>query len=951
AADMAGDGEEGDRGEGAAPGDVAAAIRKSKVELKNPRHLALLVVEFARRYWVKQHGLAQDADPWTSAVAMQFLRKTAQDVYGKLVRTITYSRSRETSMRRVESFATIPTLRRLVDEMEFVGALVNARRIKESAQAMCESLDKLLREKFGATGRFRPDNEELRRRVPAELELRARYMKHIMWLTPDGCSREAEELAKELAAAQSEFDEAGSDVAQSRVFSDVMRKVAMLREFGGLRYKRLSEIEAAVQWWQDAAEGGARELCDEWTDREERTKRLAATLAAAFRNPKARHAVEKGLAQAVGDYVHAHMGFTHLLRDLMRFAGEKERAEAEKVVEWLELEIQKAGTRAVTEKKRMGEAFQKAVERIYGRPFAKVAADLMAEEEVFAPFMGETDAGLRVMPTRARAMQLYASLVQTGRPVEVDDPENPNRTMVVWEGGYHDNIVENGREGQAEELAKLLTTEDMNLIAWMRKWYEENRQGLSDVSTALFGVGVYAETGNYMPVKMLIDPQGFEKPGGAAYAFFPKALTPRIRNKRDFDTSADILSMWGARMDEAAQWKAHAELGLEMRGVFGRSELQKAIVASHGKKARNDVLAFVTDILAGHGNAETSADGARSFMDAVRGWAALGALGGNVGVMFKQTTSIPAFGFEIGMVKTARYLATAFTPEGIAAIREVWRSEERANRWTGGNTEAVANALNDDRPNALKSLFVKSMVTNKAGDVVPALLVGQGIYRDALGRGMSREDAMAYTWMLVERTQQSSRVENRSSFQRRGKLGNMIYQFLTTQQQYLQYELRALREVVTDPKSARKWGGFLRAAALNHFILSSAYYWMGELYKAALGQEPPEGRLADWVVGMLTGPYGALYGIGLTTADVLREWIKPGSSYGRSGVRIPALDWIVRTFGKDLAPIFHDTFDGTKSWDDVLDDLDRWLSDFNATYRDLSKLYHNRVIEEPRHSR
>lgn len=933
------------------PGDVAAAVRKAKVELRNPRHLALFVVEFARRYWVRQQGMGADADPWGSAVAMQFLRKTAQDVYGKLVRTITYSRSRETSMRRVESFGTIPSVGRLVNEMEYVGALVNARRIKESAQSMCEGLDRLLKEKFGATGRFKADDEELRRAVPAELELRARYMRHVMWLTPEGCTKEAEELAKELAAAQAEFDEAGAAVEQSRTYAEAMRKVAMLREFGGLRYKRLAEIEAAVRWWQDAAEGGAREICDEWTAREERTTRLASVLAAAFRNPAARHAVERGLAQTFGDFVHAHMGFSHLLRDLMRFAGEKERAEAERVVEWLELEVQKAGTRAMTERRTMGEEFRSAVERIYGRKFAKVVKDLTAEDARFERFMGETDAGVRVMPTRARALQLYASLVQVGRQVEVDDPENPNMTMLVWQGGYHDNIVANGREGQAEELAKLLTVEDMNLIAWMRKWYEQNRKGLSDVSEALFGVGVYAETGNYMPVKMLLDPQGLEKPGGAAFALFPKALTPRVRNERDFDTTADILTMWGSRMEEAAQWKAHAELGLELRGIFGKAELQKAIVASHGRKAKNDVLAFVTDILAGHGNADSSADGAKSFIDSVRGWAALGALAGNVGVMMKQTTSIPAFGFEIGMVKTAKYVATALTPEGIAAMRTLWNSEERRNRWTGGNTEAVANALSDDNPSAIKQLLIKWMATNRLGDAVPGLVVGQGIYRDALGRGMTAEDAMAYTWMLVERTQQSSRVENRSAFQRRGKLGNIIYQFLTTQQQYLQYELRTLREAVSDPKSARKWGGFLRAVTLNHFILSSAYYWMGELYKALLGQEPPEDRLADWVVGMLTGPYGALYGIGLTTADALREWIKPGSTYGRSGSSIPSLQWLETVVAKDPTRVVWDTFDGSKSWDDVLDDLNKWLSDFNATYRDLSKLYRYRVKEEPQKRR
>jgi len=932
---------------------VAEAVRKAGVELRDPRHLALLVVEFARRHWVKEHGMAENASPWSSGVAMQFLRKTAQSVYGKLVRTITYSGGRETAFRRIAGFANIPTLGRLVNEMEFAGAIINARRIRETAQSMCEKLDQLLQTQFGATGRFKPDDEELRRRAPAEMELRARYMRHAMWLTPDACSREAEELAKELAAVQSEFDSAGSDAEKSRVYADVMRKVGILREFGGLKYKKLADIEAALQWWQDAAEGSFRQQCDEWTDRETRTQRLAAALAAAFRNPKLKKAAAgKGLAQTFGDYFHAHCGFTNLLRDLMRFAGEKERADAERVVAWLELEIQKAGTRAMTERRKSGEEFKRAVERIYGKKWEDAVKLLNAEDARFDKFMGEADDGVRVTATRARAMQLYASLVQTGRLVRREDPENPNQWLLVWEGGYHDNIVENHREGQAEEIAKLLTAEDMNLLAWMRQWYERNRQGLSDVSTALFGVGVYAETGNYMPVKMLVDPQGFEKPGGAAYAFFPKSLTPRIRNKRDFDTSADVLTMWGARMEEAAQWKAHAELGLELRGIFGRTELQKAIVASHGAKAKNDVLAFITDILAGHGNADGSADGAKSFVDTVRGWAALGALGGNLGVMLKQTTSIPAFGFEIGLRKTFSHMATALTPEGIAAMKKLLKSEERVNRWTGGNTEEVSNALNDSTPGALKKLLIKSMVTNRVGDIVPALVVGQGIFRECVHQGMSEEDAMAYTWMLVERTQQSSRVENRSAFQRRGKLGNIIYQFLTTQQQYLQYELRALREIAADPKNAKKWGGFLRAAVLNHFIPSSAYYGMGELYKALLGQEPPEDRLADWMVAMLTGPYGAMYGIGLTTADALRTYISgPRANYGKGRNPIPALAWLENVWIKDPALIIWDTFDGKKTWDDVLDDMGRWIGDFNATLRDIRKIYKYRVKDEPQRRR
>ena len=50
--------------------------------------------------------------------------------------------------------------------------------------------------------------------------------------------------------------------------------------------------------------------------------------------------------------------------------------------------------------------------------------------------------------------------------------------------------------------------------------------------------------------------------------------------------------------------------------------------------------------------------------------------------------------------------------------------------------------------------------------------------------------------------------------------------------------------------------------------------------------------------------------------------------------------------GRDPARLIWDTFDGSKGWDDVLEDLGRWASDFNATFRDLRKLYRFRIKGE-----
>ena len=947
-AELAGEANEGG-GLDPADGDIVEiATRKASVDLQNPRHLALFVTELARRHWVKEHGLAENAEAFKDAVALQFLRKTAQDVYRKLVRDITYSQSRDSATAAINGFEHVPTLRGLISEMTFAGQLINARKIRETAQEMCEKLDTSLQENFGASGRFKPDNEELRRKVSTEMELRARYTRHAIWLTPNAAGKEADLLQKEIDAASADFEKEDHDAEQSRVMVENIRKINILREFGGLRYKPLAQIQSALEYWDNAQQGESEQIARENLEREIRTKKAAEVLAKAIRNPNTKYAKDgKKLLSAIDNYITGHMGFTHLLRDMMRYASKEDSAAAEKIVQYLELEIQKDGTRVMTQKRRHADALAKAVQQIYGRNFGKVLAEFCKEDERFAEFMGETD-GKKDMPTKGRAMQLMVSLLQVGRQVEVIDPEDPKKTKLEWQGGYHDNIVKHHREGQAAKIAALLTPQDLQLVKWLGNWYDTNRQELSSVCQDLFGIGVYAETSNYMPVKMRLDAQGLEKGDAVGWTIFPKALMPRVRNERDFDTRADILQMFMARMEEGEQWKAHARLGLEMRGIFGRSELQAAVIASHGTKANAIMLGFVTDILAGQGARQRAASGdaVENYTDWIRGWAALGALGGNVGVTFKQTTSIPAFGFEVGLVKTGRYMLSAFTPDGMSAMKKIWDSDERKNRWNVGNSEAVANALAGNDVSLLKRLMRASMITNKVGDCVPGLVCGQGIYRDCIEQGMDEEDAMAKTWMLIERTQQSGRIENQAGFQRRTKFGRALYQFLTTQQQYLSYEARAIRSVAAKPGDLKRWGELGETLLLNHFLLSSAYYWMGQLYKRLLGQEPDDdGELADWMVTCLLGPYGALYGLGITTTEAVNTWIK-GRQVGTQG-QLPSLSWASNFIVHDPARLVGACFDEEKTFDDVLDAAAKWASDSNAIFRDLRKVYRWRIKEEP----
>ena len=149
------------------------------------------------------------------------------------------------------------------------------------------------------------------------------------------------------------------------------------------------------------------------------------------------------------------------------------------------------------------------------------------------------------------------------------------------------------------------------------------------------------------------------------------------------------------------------------------------------------------------------------------------------------------------------------------------------------------------------------------------------------------------------------------------------------------------------PGDVRRWGSLGNVLLLNHFLLSSLYFGMGQLWKRLLGQEPPpDDELADWMVTCLLGPFGALYVAGFTATEALNVWVK-GKKFG-SQPTLPSLSWASNIIIHDPAGILGAIFSHDKgTLEDILSAAGKWLSDFNATFRDLRKVYRYRVKKEP----
>ncbi|MCQ2299977.1 MAG: hypothetical protein MJZ81_07640 [Bacteroidales bacterium] len=925
------------------PEDLAQFVAKRGVDLMNPEHFARFIAVMCEQKWIADHGLNPDAYVWSDPVALQHLRMTALGVYDSLARKLMYSGKREQAFNQMRKIENAGSYASVISAMEFAGRIIAQGMVTEKAKDLVNDIEKVLEQAFGAKGRFTQNKENGDRKVAGYTELWARDVKKVIWWGEEKCANEMEKLMERLSGVEAEFLLNARDPNSSKRFNADMRLLGVLRQFGGLVHRSLGEITDARVKILDRLD--ADKTAEEAEAREKRTQEMADILDRAFDTgaEKVHDDVRDNpltkAGKALGTYLQMHLDFKHLLLDMMRSKDANARRAAETFVENLQHDIQRRWDAAQTEMRREREWFHQTVESIYGKgTFGKVMSEMLRHDPRFDKFgRGEinekTGAETYVKMSKAQALNLYVAMQQNG---------------------YRDNVVKNGRQDQSAELRALFDKKDLMLVKALGDWYDRGRQGLSDVSVRLFGVPVEAEEANYFPVTPLRPSQGLEKGSTSGWSPFPPSLTARIRHGYDFDVRADIFSVWADHMQQQAQWKNMADLGVELRGIFGRQNVQSTIRRCHGQAALQNTLSFITDILNGQMKS-FEWKWITSSVDWLRGWSALASLGGNLGVMLKQTTSIPAFAFEIGFVNLGKHLMTAFTPEGIAAMGKIWTSDQRVNRWDVGNSEEVTNALSSKDPSLLKRLMQKSMIVNKIGDAVPALLVGQGIFRSFVAQGLDETEAMNRTWEIINRTQQTGQMDNLSVFQRRSSVGRALTQFQSTVRQYTSYELAAIRQLLAKPMDGQSWLDFSRATVLNA-MLGGLYALGGSMWQWILGRKPDDDDVTAWVESMMTGSFSSLFLVGsfaATASSIVMQGKKPTARE-----KVPALDLMdnmmteIFMSGYQIAALLGDAIGWCETdvtLDDLLESNDRFLKRFNSMYRDAVKAYRWRVKgEDPR---
>lgn len=951
----------------------AETVQRIAPVFDSPELFAQFLVEWTAKHVVEKHpDIPSTAQMWKNPVAIRELKQTATGILRKLARdclgspSLNYARNFvDHQINELESDAETRTYKSVLRKVayvydaihenalrlkrrELVNRLVNGYRAKNPETGKTETVPGI-RQLAGVKGRFSAVKEEFQRAIDARTEVWARQLVPLLTMGEERLASEIAEMERRLAADPTADDYVPMDDDARREMAD---RLALARKYGGLVRRMPGEIADAADEILSDLNGKRQAFEQRRLERENEDKAardaivdaMRAGSATDFRKPQGR----------LGRYADAMQGnLTLEMQNLVRFCRDPEKRQAAlEAIETLQAWISEATGRYRVV---LGEAQRELREGLaacYGS--AEEGIRHLLKDELDPETAAKIFKSRDKVPTYGQLLQLYASSIQSD---------------------YRENAEKHGRTAALPIMEQTLTDADKAFHAFAVEWYKRNRRALSDAVEAVTGLPVTSPDALYCPVRVQTEADGFSA-DAVAWSPVPAALNRRVRHGLDFNEGVNFLSVLQEQAEIRAQTIGYSAVGIRLRDILAHHETQKAARETVGKRDIKTVLDHVKDVLVQNA-ARKDESAFFAPLNLARKWIAHFALAGNVPSAIKQLASMPVWanamlgGHEIGLKRTMHYLATVGTDEGRAAIRDLAESDGFKARYTMGWSEETQNILmNPSKSRILRHVekaYDKGMIVNKAVDAVSCLWMAQGFYRDArahfLSKGLAPEEAkrmaLAMTWSVCESGQQSGRIENMNSLQRKGGAGvAAIFQFKTAYLLQNAYLLQAIKEWRAGTPGAM--GRAIRAAFINCVWIPAFVQCVNLAWSALMGDEPPEEDpekwpkwLKDFGWSMIDGVTAPMFGVS-TAAHTAYDAVTGNWSWSQSS-GIPAIDSAIRVTG-DAVRAAADLFKTVTCLDaeeeltseKLQKDVWRLLKDIAAPVRHGKRAYNNRWGEGAR---
>ncbi len=906
-------------------------LKAYKVDLRSADEVSSLLRMWIGDWIVRNSGgRLNHQTVWKDLEAVETYRKTLvaqlQDIARKLIAPEDYSLDAATRM--IKDLPSNARPNTLETRAAHILGFIQRNAVRQSRKHETEQTDKMLKE-MAVQGRdFDKLKEDYNRKVPAEYEASVRYLRFVIGLSEAGVEAETKRLQNLIDQKGAEY----LDIREAGVDRDIEKDVNyrlwitqlnLLNRWGGLKNELPAEIIAQREEMRKWLILARERLFNRWQELAANNARLEQDLVNAVIPANPDQAVFEGnMADKFA------LSQTASLRErldlIIRFSkDENTRASAARAIDEIMHVVNRGSVVRENLLKQFQTEWQESLLEIvgsrleFGRYMKRLEKPAPAEltVEISKKYKGTMPWGV--------VLQLYVSMTQRN---------------------YADNVVHNGRKGQAALIEQFMTANDMKFVRRLRDLYEARREMLDQPMREVTGMGVWRPDPLYMPVQMDTgSDEGLGVVGSVkAWNPFSKSLSPRVRHKLDFDESVSIQDMYFQRAIDTANAVAFGVRGLTIRGVLGKKNFKDVVERYHGKKALREMLDQATQTMTG------LPSGIKTDLDKIARWARNSItyiyLSGNVGSGLKQTVSIPVFALRIGVPT----LLKAISDSDADSRRAIMESEEYRARYGGGINPEVAEIWNDTSQNPIKRLARMGMTLVQMGDFVPSLIVAPGLYKaklqqylgDGMEENLAKERAMSETWDIIESTQQSSRIQNMPAYYRdQNQWLMLLLQFGSAPRQQFSHQATAYLEWRAGVPGARN--RLIKNVVINHIVMPALMGMVGGLIDVLLGNEPDDDEnvfMANLLQALLLGPYAHLVIVGSLLEWAWKPAVTGKRTWGGGGL-IPA-EYGLKTIAEDAGLTIGDIL--SLNLDELHEDLIRLLIDSNAPGRMIHKAVKNR---------
>lgn len=935
-----------------------------------------------------------------SPAAVAEFRQTLKTILGQMAADLTYGFRRDVIERRINSLDNV----KLGSALERRASIILQQMLNaQDYETLQGQIDHVLEVTKQFSGHLKYRQQEISRAVSARATKMFRHIRGttdhagVLFMSPAAVETEMQILRDRIDkpdTLRAAFPE-GTDLDDA--LQDTIDRYNMLERFGAFKYKKPAERADAVNWLNERLESELKAQ----EERREKVKAEAGKIQAALMKTLPRRKTEgyykRSLLEKIADSNSQTLMIEHRLLDLVRFGKGADRDAAIELMRKLSFEIASANFQKNNSTANDNLAFGEALRRIYGVRFAEnEVRALMTPREEFQRFSlyGQKLSRAQILQmlgmlaqqdirSRAEAIAEIGDVLKAMHGGDVVKYIKAHGAEAVAESLYQDADefikyrLKNGmelsgyqvyqtvravQEGsflaqrlamESEMIAALrkVSPKDFELLNWFRDYYRQNRPELSEVNKQITGFVIQPPDPLYIPAKV----DYMAPPMSALHITMPvvpPSLTPRVFSTRDLDESADIVSIYMRRLESNQHFIKFAGIHQQVARIFNDQKLMKAIELTHGKRFADQLITHLRDTISG----QPMASGRMEAIDSLVNFFSVTRLGWNLSLFPKQVTSIPAFAMYVPGWDFMRYVTTAFTPEGIATMREIMNSEHAKTRRREGFTQVdreILSGLNEKGMTFWEGYKRFGRFPTEYGDIMPTLIFGQGYYRamlnDAAQQGMKGEEAKSWAmdqlWRLVEMSQQSGSIMNMPEWQRHGgSFGRALGQFLSTPSQFWAkhvFDWRAWRAALevegfgSDRESAAR-AQFLKTSFINHVLLAGLYNAVSIAWRGMLGEPPDEKDFIQLVESILVGPWSGILVIGAIQEGMAHGLLTGESGFG-GGEMIPiaGLAADAQTIGAAVnAALYGD-------WGEVWKELEKIMKGAVPPYRDVKKAYEN----------